>query len=62
LQIFIKRNPSDSKYKALRRPISRIMNKQDKKTKNNKRVKEKRGTKEGKEQLNLTLKINTNPK
>jgi hypothetical protein len=34
LQIFIKRNPSGSKYKALRRPISRIMNKQDKKTKN----------------------------
>jgi hypothetical protein len=29
LQIFIKRNPSGSKYKALRRPISRIMNKQE---------------------------------
>jgi hypothetical protein len=27
LQIFIKRNPK--KYKALRRPISRTMNKQD---------------------------------
>jgi hypothetical protein len=29
LQIFIKRNPSGSKYKALRRSISRIMNKQE---------------------------------
>jgi hypothetical protein len=34
LQIFIKRNPSGSKkYKALRRPISRTMNKQDERLK-----------------------------
>jgi len=61
---FIKRNPSGSKYKALRRPISRIMNKPDErlKTTREKELKEKRETKEKKEQLNLTLKTNPSPK
>ncbi len=54
LQIFIKRNPSGSKYKALRRPISRIMNKQEERLRTTREKEWKRREEQKREKSDLT--------